>query len=304
MSTLMSPSGTTSASWPLWSTRVRLVVTDAAALESARAVCESVLSRVDHAANRFNPRSEISRLTGGMTAAPVSELFAELVGEACDAAEWTAGAVDPTVGAALADNGYDRDIRVVRIEGATPRAVIRRTPAWRHVHVGRRSVKLPAGIQLDLGATAKASAADRCAHQVAESLGIGVLVSIGGDLATAGPAPRSGWQVRVQDGTAEPIAQVRLESGGALATSSTLHRTWRQGDEARHHIIDPATGSPARPHWRTVSVAAPTCLQANIASTAAVVKGAAGADWLRFPARLVAWDCTVLTLNGWPADQA
>jgi thiamine biosynthesis lipoprotein len=70
-----------------------------------------------------------------------------------------------------------------------------------------------------------------------------------------------------------------------------------------HHIVDPATGLPASGPWRTVTVAAPTCLQANVAATAAIVAGERGAAWLectRLPARLVSASGEVRLLGRWP----
>jgi thiamine biosynthesis lipoprotein len=165
-------------------------------------------------------------------------------------------------------------------------------------------VTLPAGTLLDLGATAKAHAADRCAVAVADRFGCGALVSLGGDLRAAGPPPDGGWQVLVQDGPDEPASQVRLAGAAAVATSSTLHRTWRQGGTVRHHVLDPATCRPAAPVWRTASVAADTCVRANTWSTAALVRGHAAERDLRragVAARLVAADGAVVRLGGWPA---
>jgi thiamine biosynthesis lipoprotein len=71
-----------------------------------------------------------------------------------------------------------------------------------------------------------------------------------------------------------------------------------------HHIIDPATGVPARSCWRTVSVAAADCAQANIATTAALVRGSAAVDWLQelgLPARLQDHRGRVVRTGGWPA---
>jgi len=79
-------------------------------------------------------------------------------------------------------------------------------------------------------------------------------------------------------------------------------RSW--GD-ASHHIIDPGTSRPTQGPWRTVSVAAATCVDANIASTAAIVLGDEAAPWLRernMPARLVGTHGDVLTVAGWPAE--
>jgi len=82
-------------------------------------------------------------------------------------------------------------------------------------------------------------------------------------------------------------------------------RTWRRGGRALHHIVDPVTGEPAAPVWRTVTVAAATCVDANTAGTAAVVLGERAVPWLRstgLPARLVALDGTVVRVGGWPPD--
>ena len=71
-----------------------------------------------------------------------------------------------------------------------------------------------------------------------------------------------------------------------------------------HHIIDPATHAPARTPWRTVSVAAADCAQANVATTAALIRGHGAVGWLealRLPARLVARDGSTRTVGGWPS---
>jgi thiamine biosynthesis lipoprotein len=164
---------------------------------------------------------------------------------------------------------------------------------------------MPHGLELDLGAVAKAYAADAAARLVAVTLGTGVLVSLGGDIATAGPAPRRGWQLLVQDAEDEPASHVAIDAGTAVATSSTLHRTWRRGGLAVHHILDPVTARPAERAWRTVTVIAPTCVAANTLSTATVVKGTAGLRWLRdqgVPARLVDSKGVVHLLGGYPDE--
>ena len=185
----------------------------------------------------------------------------------------------------------------------------RPVPGWQQVQLdydGRR-VRLERGAELDLGATAKAWAADRCAELIAGQTGFGVLVSLGGDMAVAGQPPAGGWKVRVTDDHAAPASAagqtVTITSGG-LATSSTTVRAWTAGGRQVHHIIDPSTGEPAQSCWRTVSVAAGTCTDANIASTAAIIRGAAAPGWLAeagLPARLVRPDGTVETTGGWPA---
>jgi thiamine biosynthesis lipoprotein len=272
----------------VFGTTAVLLVTDPAALSRARAITDQQLAAVDEACSRFRPDSEISRLNfanGRLFA--VSELLWALIAEAVRAAEVSDGAVDPTVAQAL-----------IAAETGRPPASV---PGWRNVALDqtRRAIRLDHGAQLDLGATAKAWAADRCGERIAAELGCGVLVSLGGDIAVAGPAPETGWQVKVADDhAADPKAPgptVTIRSGG-LATSSTTVRG--------PHIIDPATGAPAEVCWRTVSVAAETCTDANIASTAAIVKGEAAPQWLTglaLPARLVRPDGSELTTAGWPS---
>jgi thiamine biosynthesis lipoprotein ApbE len=296
-----------SASWRALGTLVQLIVTDPSALPEARQVLESDLAEVDAACSRFRPDAEIRALKGGRQA--ISPLLAEAIGVALRAARLTDGDVDPTVGAAMSAVGYDRDFESIIPNGPPLSLTVRTVPGWREVHLDGRSLTMPAGVQLDLGATAKAWAADRSAARIATSTGSGVLVSLGGDIAVAGPAPDGGWRIRVQDVTgapgdrpAGPYAQIAIRDGG-LATSSTAARRWQRGGDVLHHILDPRTGLPAEPVWRTVSVAAGSCADANAASTAAVIRGRRALGWLAqlsLPARLVDATGVVFTVAGWP----
>jgi thiamine biosynthesis lipoprotein len=302
--------GAQRADWRALGTTATVIVDEPAALAGARRAVADELAAIDVACSRFRDDSELSRVNaarGRPTA--VGPLLLEALAVALRAAALTDGLVDPTVGLALLRAGYDRDFAAI---GSGPRPdrppvrVVRAT--WRDVAVDaqRGRVTLPPGVHLDLGATAKALAADRAAAAAAATgHGAGVLVSLGGDMAVAGPAPRDGWLVRVaEDHRAAPGAPgqtITIRAGG-LATSSVTVRRW---DAAAHHIIDPATGRPAAAPWRTVSVAAASCVDANIASTAAIVRGADAPRWLAgqgLPARLVARDGALLTLGGWPEE--
>jgi thiamine biosynthesis lipoprotein ApbE len=298
-----------SASWRALGTLVQLVVTDPAARPEARRLLEDDLAEVDAACSRFRADSEIRSLAGGRQ--HVSPLLAEAVAVALRAARLTDGDVDPTVGAAMSAVGYDRDFEKIGPNGPPLRLTVRQVPGWREVRLDGQSLTMPAGVQLDLGATAKAWAADRSATRIARQLGGGVLVSLGGDIAVAGPPPAGGWRVRVQDVTgapqdppAGPYALIAIRDGG-LATSSTAARRWQRGGDVLHHILDPRTGLPAEPVWRTVSVAAGSCADANAASTAAVIRGRRALGWLTglgLPARLVDATGAVFTVAGWPDD--
>lgn len=298
--------GVAAAVWPLWGTRARLVVTDAGRLAQARVLVADHLAAVELACSRFRADSELTLLArrrGQPT--DVSVLLADLLRAALTAADRTDGDVDPTVGAALVGLGYDCDFALIDGANTPVGAVLVRPAEWSMVTVQDRTVTVPDGVQLDLGATAKAAAADQCAWLVAKDLGCGVLVSLGGDIATAGPAPADGWQLLVQDGAGEPACRVSLPAGAALATSSTLQRRWIHAGRQVHHVLDPRSGRPADPIWRTVSVAASSCLAANTLTTASLVRGHAAAGWLAqlgLPARLVDSGGWVRTIGGWPDE--
>jgi thiamine biosynthesis lipoprotein len=179
-------------------------------------------------------------------------------------------------------------------------------PGWRCVELdaSARTARLPAGVRLDLGATAKALAADLAATRIHDRLDAGVLVNLGGDIATAGPSPDGGWRIGVDDCVAvdESGPVVAVEAGG-VATSCPAVRTWRRGSRQLHHIVEPRTGQPAEIYWAAVTVAAATCVDANIASTASIIRGRSAPAWLAelgLPARLARPDGTVLTTGGWP----
>ncbi len=290
--------------WARWSTTMHLVLTETAALGRARAVVDAELDSIEMAASRFRPDSEVSLLASADgERIPISAVLADLLGAALNAALVTDGDVDPTVGCALIALGYDRDIDEIRAHSA-PAMLLALPVNWTNVELDGDTVRMPAGTLLDLGATAKARAADRCARRVHAETGAGVLVNLGGDIAVAGPTPQGGWQILVQDTDGDPAAQVVLGSDCGLATSSTGRRMWWRAGEARHHIVDPRTGLSAEPVWRSVSVVADTCLEANTLSTAAVIRGHRAPEWLAglgFPARLVDRHGRELLIAGWPS---
>jgi FAD:protein FMN transferase len=322
-------------------TVVSLIVTDGAARAAAYTILVEELSAVDAACSRFRADSELSQLNraAGRRLA-ISRFFADALAAALGAALVTEGDVDPTCGRSLVGIGYDRDFAEVRRDTtalsrpSTGRGVTA-AAGWRTVELDpvRCTARVPDGVLLDLGATAKALAADRAAARIAAAVGCGVLVNLGGDISVAGEPPPGGWCIGVIDDlgpdddagvrgspadagpaasmaaasmAAASMAAVTITDGG-LATSSTAVRAWRRGAEALHHIVVPGTGRPADTCWRTVSVAAASCVDANTASTASIIRGERAPGWLeelRLPARLVRRDGTVATVGGWPAEQA
>jgi thiamine biosynthesis lipoprotein ApbE len=316
------------ADWNAIGTTIRLVVTNATRLGSARAMLADDLAALDAACSRFRDDSELVRLEASAgQPTRVSALLAGAIRAALRGARLTGGDVDPTLGHAMETLGYDRDFACVPTrrqagsdtspgdasQAGTVRVSVRHLPRWRQIELDDAAglLTVPVGIRLDLGATAKAWAADQCAQRIARALDCGVLVSLGGDIAVAGDAPAGGWSIRVQDVTGDPLTAVEgpacviaIQEGG-LATSSTRARRWRRGGDVMHHILDPRTCRPAESEWRTVSVAAGSALDANIASTAAIIRGQGATGWLAsrgLPARLVAIDGTVTTVAGWAKE--
>jgi len=323
-----APPAVTRETFKVFGTTATLLLSGSAAMPAARELADAELAAVDLACSRFRADSELTRVNNADGATTdISPLLATLIGEALRAARLTAGDVDPTCATALSALGYDRDFDEVKARarrgsrskaassgspaaGGGLDAPAGRVPGWRKIELSTDPprVTLTGGAQLDLGATAKAWSADRCAEVIAAELNCAVLVSLGGDIAVAGEAPAGGWRVRVTDdhaaGPDAPGQTVAINAGG-LATSSTTVRAWESHGRKLHHIIDPATGKPARSIWRTVSVAAGRALDANIVSTACIVRGASAVGWLtemNLPARLVREDGTIVTTAGWPDD--
>jgi thiamine biosynthesis lipoprotein len=267
------------ARWQALGTTALVRVTSHRHLKVAARLLREELVRIDQTASSFRPDSELSLLLKmrGRDVL-VSDDLAQAVRVALTAASITDGLVDPTLGA---------------------------SPGWRDVEATGWTVRVPRGAPFDLGATGKALAADRAAAAIGSEIdGDGVMVSLGGDIATAGQPPAGGWLIYVTDDhrstSAAPGQMVTIEAG-ALATSGTTVRR----DDTGHHIIDPRTRSPAVTPWRTVSVTAATCVDANTASTAAVVLGTAAPDWLAeqgLAARLVDNRGFVTTVGGWPSQ--
>ncbi len=295
------------ATWTDWSCSVSVVVEEATRVSAAEQLVRSLMRDVDRAASRFRVDSDLARVNARAgVLVPVSQLLLDLVDEGLDAARRTDGLVDPALGAALAELGYDDDIAVVRERraGRSSSPVVSRRPDEVRVDRQLRRVGVAPGSQLDLGATAKAWTADQAARRIHQRLGTPALVEIGGDVSAAG-IPTSPWRVDVAEVRGGPSERVGLDHG-AVATSSVLARRWTHVDGTPgHHVVDPRTGRSTDGPWRTVTVWAPTAVEANTASTAALVLGHEAEDWLvdrGLTARLVDHEGSVRRLGAWPSE--
>jgi FAD:protein FMN transferase len=253
--------------------------------------CESDAVRAlfeerDRRFSRFIPSSELNRVNVTPSLVTVvSEEFASMLSLAIGAARATGGLVTPAAGASLLACGYDRDFADVPPDDEVAVAPVR-VPPFTSVGLAGRLLSLAEPVTLDLNGVVKAKTVD----DALALLGHGY-VAAGGDVATNVPVV-----VGLPGGES-----IRLFAGG-LATSSTAKRSWRRGGERLHHLIDPATGLPARTPWRDVSVVAATCVQADVAAKAALLLGPAGPSWLDrrgLAGRFVDEDGTVTVNEAW-----
>ncbi|WP_030515588.1 FAD:protein FMN transferase [Nocardia sp. NRRL WC-3656] len=309
-----------SETFPAIGTSVVVVCTDARELARAVGLVRARLDELDRAASRFRADSELAVINSRSADAarrgrseqlriPVGTTLGSCLRAAMRTQRLTSGLVSASLGAALIACGYDDDLDVVRARGdAGPVAIDPSSIPLRHMIFDeqRWEVTLPAGTALDLGASAKAWAADTIAAELAATGPGGYLVNLGGDIAVAGAVPPHGWSIGVKDWN-DVVVQVVTSTGQAFATSSTRLRTWMRGGVRRHHIIDPRTGRSARTRWAQVTCAGPDAVQANAASTAAIVLDDQAPRWLAdrsVPACLMTVDHEVVTTPGWPAPTA
>jgi thiamine biosynthesis lipoprotein len=276
----------------------------------AERVFRTEVERLELAASRFRPDSELSRANAAAGAwVPVSRLLEELVEVAVSAAATTDGLVTPCLGHQVDSAGY-RSWAAGEVPALRMSAPVSCDPeAWQHVEIAGGRLRTPADIQLDLGATAKAWLADEIAERVAAETGLDVVANMGGDLRAIGS--QEAWILDVDHETpgATPHPIEVTEAG--LATSGQGGRRWRTADGEAHHLIDPRTGRSATTRWWAASILATTATAANTAATAAMLLDGSAPRWLTergLDAVLTAWDGSsqpeaVTLLGRWPHGQ-
>jgi len=173
---------------------LRVIVTHEPDLAAAKAAVDEVVRAVDLAANRFREDSELSRLNATTDRdVVISPLLTKLIAAALRGARLTGGAVDPTVGSAIKLAGYDADFATVPADGMAIELVVSRIPGWQAVVLDEatRTVRLPRGVDIDLGATAKALTSDLAAAAALTSVSRGgglLLLQLGVAFANVSPS--------------------------------------------------------------------------------------------------------------------
>ena len=229
--------------------------------------------------SRFLPDSEVSELNRRAgEPVTVSADTVLLVSRAVEAWRLTGGSFDPTVLGAMLTAGYDRSFDELAAGDRPAPAPSPLLVGCTDIVVAGGTVRLPAGTGFDPGGIGKGLAADLVAHELTAAGAAGGCVNLGGDLRVTGVGPDGGaWTVAVEHPwQRDAVALVGL-ADGAVATSTTLKRTWTTDGIVRHHLIDPATGEPSDTDLNLVSVVTGQAWMAEVLAKAVLLRGAARA---------------------------
>ncbi len=270
------PTGMARSQFHAMGTTISLLLPQAQLSAGAEAV-QQLFAEWEQTLSRFLPESELSRLNSraGYSVASSPLLFMVLE-KAIAAAQATDGLYDPTLLQNLQSIGYDRSferIESMSLQATGPVQAVRQGGAWRQIRLNREKqrVTLPAGVSIEFGGIAKGMAVDAAIERL-NGLGVSAaMVNAGGDLAVLGVPPvERQWDIAIP-GKAQrwtlPLTQ------GAIATSGIARRHWQQGEQQRHHLLDPRTGLPAQNEMWSVTVVAAHCMQAEVAAKVAFVLG-------------------------------
>ncbi len=153
---------------------------------------------------------------------------------------------------------------------------------WQKVIHEKTTVVLPEGMEIDFGGIGKEYAVDRCVQIARQKTKQSVLVNFGGDLGMTAPRKNKAfWSVgRLITGSDEACGIFQLYSG-AIATSGDANRYLLKDGVRYSHILNPVTGWPVIDAPHTVSVAAPTCVEAGMMSTLAMLQGGRAEKFLK-----------------------
>lgn len=231
--------------------------------------------------SRFLPNSELSRLNqcAGEWRSVSADLM-EMLTLSLKYYEETNGLFDPSILPDLKRVGYDRSMDEVRGRITAPASKRTPRPALSEIEfdLPRERVRLPRGVEIDLGGIAKGWIVDKAATLLS-AYSMTCAVSAGGDIRFVGyPMGLLNWRVELEDPrNPSQTAAVLFVGEGALVTSSISKRTWNQSGQTRHHLIDPRTGEPAESDWQSVTVITPNIMDAEVYAKALLIGGEAQA---------------------------
>jgi len=250
--------------------------------QSAQAfeAAQNFIEQSEQRFTRFKETSELSALNRSagdwFTVSP--EMLDVLI-LALECHRATAGLFDPSILPDLQAAGYTQSFDLLLERDSDPIPVT--SPRSKRIPFDtididslQGQVRLPKGMRIDLGGIAKGWIAEKAAYKMAEySATCGV--NAGGDMFLIGqPHGQPMWEVALED-PRNPIQDlmILLVECGAVATSSVVKRSWKQGDLQRHHLIDPRTSEPAETPWLSVTVFAPKAVLAETFAKSILIVG-------------------------------
>jgi FAD:protein FMN transferase len=280
------------AAFPTMGARGRLILADRVAgaepserLLHAAAEARALLAELERRWTRFDPDSDLNRLTDDpRPEPPAHEHVRALIRAGAWAGRRSGGLVDITLGAQIAQAGYDHDWSgqptplSAALAAAPPRAAAAPHPAarWQALGVDRRAgtIRRPPGVVLDSGGIGKGLAADLVADRL---VGLRFVVDVGGDLAVGHGGGGRHVIAVTHPLTGEVAHRLQLAHGG-VATSGIHRRLWRDPDGApAHHVLDPSTGRPAWTGLLAATAVGRTALEAEVLAKVALLHGPRGA---------------------------
>jgi thiamine biosynthesis lipoprotein len=243
--------------------------------DEAAAILETVANeawRIEHKFSRYRDDNIISRINSASgETVEVDEETARLLDFSDQLYQMSDGMFDITSGILRRAWLFDQSDNIPdqqQIDNLLP------TIGWEKVSWTPPRIQLLPGMEIDLGGIGKEYAVDRCAQLVRDMSDISVLVNFGGDLAITRPRnDKQAWTIgRLSSDPDAPVGVIQLQQG-ALATSGDQHR-YLEKDGVRYcHVLNPKTGWPVEDPPHTISVAAPTCIEAGMLSTMALLQG-------------------------------
>ena len=260
-------------------TTIMLVAEGTGAINGMQAV-KAFIHECEQRFSRFLPASELSELNRSAGEwVHLSDDMMELLLLSMKYHIETKGIFDPTILSDLKRVGYDRSMDEIRAQGGITTTSASKRTSWSvyreiELDLPRGRVRLPQGMEIDLGGIAKGWIVNKAAHLL-NSYAPACGVSAGGDILFIGhPEDGLDWDIFLEDprDPMQMLTQLHV-SEGAVATSSVMKRTWSQGEKVRHHLIDPRTGESAQTDWLSVTVIAPDVITAEVYAKAILIGG-------------------------------
>lgn len=252
---------------------VRLESEDAALAEAVAQAVEGEARRIENKYSRYISGSVVGRINASNgEEIEVDAETAHLLDFAAHCHGISDGMFDITSGVLRRIWRFDGSDRIPsEAEIRKARALI----GWEKLSWRAPVIRLPPGMEIDLGGLGKEYAVDRALAAARAITQAPVLVNFGGDLRVSGPRGSGArWKVAIEsvDRGGEAAGMLEL-SDGALATSGDARRYLLKNGKRYGHILNPRTGRPVENPPRSVTVAAPTCVEAGLTATLAVLQG-------------------------------